>query len=149
MSTSRMNTEERYRQLLDSYGADPSKWPSDTPEDFHHWALNTENGKTHLQTAREVDQLLQQQLALQKAPSHLFGAILADASNLQEKQGGFRALIQLFSPKPLGGFIAAACLGILIGTYSPNILSQTDTTSIDDISLSNVTIDWGGESING
>ncbi len=149
MSKSLTDNEARYRQLLESYGADPAKWPSDTAEDVHRWTSSSENGKIHLKAAEESDHLLQQQFELRKAPSHLMGAILADASKLQEKQSAFQAFIQLLSPKPLSGFIAAACIGILLGAYSPNILSQDEINITDDISLSNVTIDWGGENING
>lgn len=149
MSKSRINNEARYRQLLESYGADPSKWPSTTAEELRDWTSGSEDGKAHLQAAEEIDLLLEQQFEPRKAPSHLMGAILADASKLQEKQNAFHALLQIFSPKPLSGFVAAACVGILLGTYSPNILSQNETVNVDDISLSNITIDWGGESTNG
>ena len=108
--------------LLDTYGADPARWPAEDPRRAAAWAL-LESGdaraRQSLAAAGALDRALDS--VTPPAPSAaLTGAVLLAA---QRPEPGLRARIDRFRQpallKPVGALACATLLGIAVGVWSP------------------------------
>lgn len=109
---------ERFARLLDSYGADPERWPAAEREGARElFATSSEAAEMHKRAAA-LDGLLGQASSLEPSPE-LVARILAAAS-----PPGWRRLAQEFWPfgplwRPLSALAASALLGVAVGIAAP------------------------------
>ncbi|WP_169567162.1 hypothetical protein [Sneathiella limimaris] len=147
MTQSETEKMNRLNHLLDSYGADPEKWPEADRALYSLIATNPALSD-RLAEAKAVDLFLNQ-VAPQSAPAFLMGKVMADAEETLTSPSLRDFLRDLLSPAPIGGLIAAACLGILIGSYSLEFLIQDNLQSYDALTQSGSVSDWFGDLNNG
>ncbi len=109
---------ERFGQLLESYGADPRRWPEAEREGAQALLVSSPEAARMRERAAALDGLLGQASSLEPSPE-LVARILAAAS-----PPGWRRLTREFWPfgplwRPLSALAASALLGVAVGIAVP------------------------------
>ncbi len=136
-------TDDRARLLLEAYGADPARWPSDERAVLHRWTQDSAAGRAALAEARALDALLDQAFATDPVTptgeAALKDRILADAARFagahRPKAGGvvsglgsvmrhLEDTVRLLVPVPAGWHPAAVlgcsmAVGLTLGLIVP------------------------------
>ena len=133
-----MLTKERFKALLEAYGADIARWPGAERLAAHAYAETAAEAGALLAEARRIDALLAAVPAPQPSPA-LEAAILAqirDAKQARKAGPGvaLTGLLQTLWPraavwKPASVFASALVLGALIGVDLFGTLSVSDAGS--------------------
>jgi len=106
------------RQLLESYGADPARWPDDRRQTALRCLEKSAEARALQDEAAGLDATLDRAVAPAPAPE-LMAAILAAAS--EPKPHFWTVPLWPFGPiwKPVSALAAAAMLGIVAGSFVP------------------------------
>lgn len=143
------NKQDRLKTVLSAYGSKKAHWPAQERNELNATLEATEELQTLYNEEQELDEFLDRHSSEISAPASLMGAVLGNATGLHEKKGmSFKGIIDLFL-KPVSGLALAACLGVLIGFSSPNILITSSDSNFDELSLSDTIEDWQLENNNG
>lgn len=126
----------RYRTILEAYGADPARWPSGEREAALRLASTDPMARQLLDEAREADREIEN--ALDFLPEFTPSAALRDTVLAAAPRAvvtafatgpapasagmGLRELLWPFGPlwRPAVGFAASAMLGVIFGAYVPD-----------------------------
>jgi hypothetical protein len=121
----------RFEALLDAYGAEPRRWPADRRAASESLLARSPEAQALHAAARRLDGLLDA-AAVEPAPAHLIGRVLAAAPKPAAARGGWIA--GLF--KPAAGIALAAVLGLgLGGVISPFGAANGDVADAESITL--------------
>lgn len=113
------------RRLLDSYGADPARWPAERRQAALQYLEGSAEARALRDEAASLDAALDQAAAPAPAPE-LMAAILTAATAPRPR---FWAVpIWPFGPawKPVSALAAAAILGIVAGSLVPGPFTSRD-----------------------
>ena len=115
----------RLSRLLDSYGADPARWPDDRRQAALQYLGRSTEARALRDEAARLDATLDRAVAPAPAPE-LMAEILAAAT---ERKPPFWAVpLWPFGPiwKPVSALAAAAMLGIAAGSFVPGPFTSSD-----------------------
>ncbi len=115
-------TPERFRAIIEAYGAEPQRWPATERAAAEDFARGSLEANALLLREAELDDLLGR-YRVQSPGSALTGAVVASAPPFQKSSSGY--LLKGF------GFIGAGLAGAIAGAllmmmYTPPAPSLTD-----------------------
>ncbi len=113
------------RRLLDSYGADPGRWPAERRQAALHYLEGSAEARALRDEAAGLDEALDRATAPAPAPQ-LMAAILAAATAPRPRF--WAASLWPFGPiwRPVSALAAAAILGIVAGSLVPGPFTSRD-----------------------
>ncbi|TNE37348.1 MAG: hypothetical protein EP348_05895 [Alphaproteobacteria bacterium] len=131
---------DRFKTVVDAYGARESTWPEADLPHMRRLLATSDVARSLLRQEEKFDFLLHEESTGARASSALLGRVLADAEAANRGP-----LFKIFWPfgaiwKPASGLVMAACLGIVIGFASPNIIGNSDDLSLDEPSFTGATM---------
>lgn len=131
---------ERFKAVVETYGAREEAWPAADHEMMQRLLETSDVARSLLRQEKKFDLLLQEQSRPIVASSDLLGRVLVNAEDIN--QGSlFRSLWPFGSLwQPAAGMAVAACIGILLGFSSPNILNNGDEYTLNDTMFSGGTM---------
>lgn len=143
------NKQDRLKTVLTAYGSKEAHWPAEERDKLSSMLdISDELQKLHKEE-QDLDDFLERHSGKISASASLMGAVLGDAARLHEKKSmSLKGIMGLFL-KPVSGLALAACLGVLMGFSSPNILVTSNDLNLDELSLSDTIEDWQLENNNG
>ncbi len=143
MTHNQATNMNRLKTVLEAYGASEVAWPASERENLKDLLIQSEDAQVLLKQAQILDQLIDSKSTNLTAPSSLIGAIMEDAESQLRLpvKWSLRAFLRPFL-KPASGLFAAACLGVLIGFSSPNLLVSYEDVNFDDLSVSDTVLEW-------
>lgn len=120
----------RFEALLDAYGAAPKRWPRDRRAWAEALRARSREAQALHASAARLDALLDT-AAVEPAPAHLIGRVLAAAPSAARGNSWFGGLF-----KPAAGLAFAAVLGLALGgVVSPFASSNGDLADAESITL--------------
>jgi hypothetical protein len=121
----------RFGALLDAYGAEPRRWPSDRRAAAEALLARSHEAQALQAAALRLDGLLDT-AAVEPAPAHLIGRVIAAAPRAAApRTSWFAALL-----KPAAGLAFAALLGLGLGSLvSPFAASAGDIADTESVTL--------------
>ena len=141
MSEAQMMTAERFKTLLEAYGAEIARWPDAERLAAHAYAQSAPEAGARLAEAAQLDAVLAA-LPAPALPAGLEAAILAEARKLgpARKAGAAAALggvLHALWPraalwKPASIFASALVLGALIGVNLFGLLASSEMSIAHD-----------------
>ncbi|MAZ04615.1 MAG: hypothetical protein CMN56_15885 [Sneathiella sp.] len=130
----------RFKAVVETYGARVESWPKADLHMMKRLLSSSDVARSLLRQETKFDQLLSDESKPIVAPSGLMGRVLMNAEDIN--QGSFLKSLWPFGSiwQPAAGMAMAACIGILLGFTSPNILENSDEFALNDPSFSGATI---------
>lgn len=123
----------RFETMLDAYGAEPRRWPADRRAEAEALLLRSPEARALRESAARLDSFLDK-AAVEPAPAHLVGRVLAAAPRPRAARGLSHWMAGLW--KPAIGLAFAAVLGVALGgVVSPFQLNVADAGEADSVSL--------------
>jgi len=109
-------SEQRFRELLDAYGADPARFPEPERRAALLLLERSETARAWLEAEREFDRQVEEALSLAVEPisPELERKLASIPARYEQKANRRGVLIRLFVPTV--AWAAAACVGLLLGT---------------------------------
>tara|TARA_R110001599_G_scaffold37184_10_gene115762 strand:+ start:1399 stop:1851 length:453 start_codon:yes stop_codon:yes gene_type:complete len=130
----------RFKTVVETYGARAESWPKADLPMMQKLLASSDVARSLLRQEAKFDQLLSDKSNPIVAPSGLMGRVLMNAEDIN--QGSFLKSLWPFGSiwQPAAGMAMAACLGILLGFTSPNILENSDEYALSEPSFSGATL---------
>ena len=138
---------DEFRTLLDAWGADPARWPSDRRAAAEALAARSDEARQLLADEAAFDALLGAEPAPEPGPA-LTASILAIPRSARQERRGFGWSFGFLPALPrFAGLTAAAVMGFYIGTTSlfqpgQSMTAEAETVNISDYVFGD-TIDAG------
>ncbi len=131
---------ERFKAVVEAYGAQENAWPAEDLPMMERLLSSSDVARSLLRQEQKFDQLLQDLSQPVTHSSDLLGRVLVSAEDVNP--GPFLKSLWPFGSiwQPAVVMAMAACLGILIGFASPNILSNGDEYALNDTFFSGGTM---------
>jgi hypothetical protein len=126
----------RFRALLASYGADVARWPEGERAQARAFATTSREAALWLEEERRLDALLDGAPGMAPSPSLLRRVAEIPARNVRsawQPFGGAR--------RWLAGALAAAAMGAIVGSVTPDSSNVADASIVDDLSP----LSWAGD----
>lgn len=121
----------RFEALLDAYGAEPRRWPADRRAAAEALLARSAEARAMQASAARLDALLDT-AAIEPAPAHLVGRVIAAAPQPKVARGGWFAGWL----KPATGLAFAAVLGLALGGFvSPFDAGSAELADADSVTL--------------
>ena len=139
---------DRFEQVINSYGANPDRWPEGEREGLLALLKTHPHLRAFVQMEAAVDEYLTQDLADLHASGALTARLQQEAMRLHGPSSFWKDLFGAGLFRPAAGLMTAALLGIMIGWYSPTILPDDDI-SFDELAISDSLLEWEQENDNG
>ncbi len=124
----------QFEALLDAYGAEPRRWPAERRAEAEALLARSAEARALHEGAARLDALIDT-AAVEPAPAHLIGRVIAAAPRPQARRNGWFAGWL----KPAAGLAFAAVLGLALG----GIVSPFDTGSGELADADSVTLAIG------
>jgi hypothetical protein len=115
---------ERFRTLVEAYGANPARWPEAERVAALLFAEQSAEARAALQEATAFDRLLDE-AETQPATRALEDRILA--SFPERKRGAFAALVERVRWIPAAAVACSLVLGLAVGAALPSLAGVRDT----------------------
>ncbi|WP_373086067.1 hypothetical protein [Sneathiella sp.] len=127
----------RFKAVLDAYGADENRWPAEDIPMMNKLQASSDVARSLLRQEEKFDAILKNEAQL-TAPSALLGRVLKNAEDAN--RGSIFRIIWPFGSfwQPASGLVMAACVGIVLGLASPNILDNGDDVALDEPSFNGI-----------
>ena len=120
----------RFEALLDAYGAEPRRWPADRRAAAEALLARSAEAQALHAAAARLDSLIDT-AAVESAPAHLVGRVIAAAPQPRARGGWFGGWL-----KPAGGLAIAAVLGLALGGFvSPFDAGSGELADADSVAL--------------
>lgn len=131
---------DRFKTVVETYGAREDAWPAADLPAMQRLLETSDVARSLLRQETKFDLLLQEQSRPIVASSDLLGRVLANAEDIN--QGSFLRSLWPFGSiwQPAAGIAVAACIGILLGFTSPNILDNVEDYTLNDTVFSGGTM---------
>jgi hypothetical protein len=115
---------ERFKAVIDSYGSHKAAWPAADKPLMEKLLKSSDVARSMLRQEEKFDVLLSSGDQSVSPSSALLSRVLNDAD--VENRG---SILKIFWPfgsiwQPASGLVMAACIGVIIGISSPNILDS-------------------------
>ncbi|MCF8467602.1 MAG: hypothetical protein K9G33_09395 [Sneathiella sp.] len=130
----------RFKAVVETYGAREDAWPAADLPLMRKLLSSSDVARSLLRQEEKFDQLLQSDARPITAPSALLSRILEGAEDAN--RGSILKILWPFGSiwQPASGLLMAACIGVLLGLASPNILDYSDDLSLDEAAFSGGTM---------
>ncbi|WP_334130325.1 hypothetical protein [Sneathiella sp.] len=127
---------ERFKSVVETYGAREEAWPAADLPMMQRLLETSAVARSLLRQETKFDLLLQQESRIPPASAALLGRVLRSAEDVN--RGSFLKSLWPFGSlwQPAAGMAMAACLGILLGFASPDILSSPEEDSLNALVFS-------------
>ena len=121
----------RFEALLDAYGAEPRRWPADRRAAADALLARSAEARALQAAAARLDALIDT-AAIEPAPAHLMGRVIAAAPRARApRKGWFAGWL-----KPSAGLAFAAVLGLALGgVVSPFGAGNGELADADSVTL--------------
>ncbi|MCC3304186.1 hypothetical protein [Sneathiella sp. HT1-7] len=131
---------ERFKAVVETYGAEVKAWPLEDLPMMERLLASSDVARSLLRQEQKFDQLLQDLSLPAHHSSDLLGRVLVSAEEVNP--GPLLKSLWPFGSiwQPAAGMAMAACLGILLGFTSPNILSDGDEYALNSTFFSGSTM---------
>ena len=131
---------ERFKAIVETYGARENAWPKDELPLMEKLLSSSDVARSLLRQEQKFDQLLQDLSRPETTSSDLLGRVMMNAEEINP--GPLLKSLWPFGSiwQPAAGMAMAACLGILLGFTSPNILASGDDYAQNDTFFSGDTM---------
>ena len=131
---------ERFKTVVETYGAEVKAWPVEELPMMERLLASSDVARSLLRQEQKFDQLLSDLSKPAHHSSDLLGRVLVNAEEINP--GPILKSLWPFGSiwQPAAGMAMAACLGILLGFASPNLLSSGDTYALNDTFFSGGTM---------
>jgi hypothetical protein len=131
---------ERFKIVVETYGAREKAWPAEDLPLMHRLLASSDVARSLLRQEQKFDQLLKDLSQPAYHSSDLLGRVLVNAE--ETNPGPFLKSLWPFGSiwQPAAGMAMAACLGILLGFASPNLLSSGEEYTLNDTYFSGGTM---------
>jgi hypothetical protein len=125
-----MMTNDRFKELLDAYGADPARWPQSEREAALAFAKSSDEARRLLDEAAALDRLIDLADTAAVTPA-LQARILAAFP--QPRRAGVIASLMPGRPTwiPITALAASLLLGLGVGTFVPTLAGIGDPQGQD------------------
>lgn len=121
----------QFEALLDAYGAEPRRWPAERRAQSEALLARSAEAQALHAAAARLDALIDT-AAVESAPAHLIGRVIAAAPPPKAARGGWFAGWL----KPAAGLAFAAMLGLALGGFvSPFDAGSGDLADADSVTL--------------
>ncbi|HKQ69579.1 MAG TPA: hypothetical protein VJT73_09580 [Polyangiaceae bacterium] len=134
-------TEPRFRELLQAYGADFTRWPASLREAAEAFAVARPASATWVDEQRAVDRLLDDAPALDPSPALLRSIAEIPLRHPVAENSGFEPFARFRTA--LFGFALAAAMGVFAGFAVPE--ADDTEASWDDFSEIALALDLSEE----
>lgn len=126
---------ERFKAVVETYGAREEAWPTADLPMMQRLLETSDVARSLLRQEAKFDLLLQREAGRPQASAALLGRALKSAEEIN--QGSFLKLLWPFGSfwQPAAGMLAAACLGILLGFTTPDILATPDEDGLSALAF--------------
>ncbi|MEX1037023.1 MAG: hypothetical protein WDZ54_13815 [Sneathiella sp.] len=130
----------RFKSVVETYGAREESWPEADLPMMRKLLASSDVARSLLRQEAKLDQFLSSSSRPIEASSDLLGRVLMNAEDIN--QGSFLKSLWPFGSiwQPAVGMAMAACLGILLGFASPNILENNGEYALNEPSFSGATM---------
>ncbi|MZR30017.1 hypothetical protein [Sneathiella litorea] len=123
---------ERFKEVVEAYGAREEAWPVKDVQMMKRLQASSDVARSLLRQEQKFDQLLDDLAQPATYSSDLLGRVLVSSEDINP--GPFLKSLWPFGSiwQPAAGMAMAACLGILLGFSSPNIIDNSDEYALTE-----------------
>lgn len=138
----------QFKAVVETYGARREAWPVAEHALMDKLLASSDVARGLLRQEKKFDQLLQSDGPPLSAPSALLSRVLNDAEEVN--RGSIWQVLWPFGSlwQPASGLIMAACIGIVLGISSPNILNGSGDLALDEPAFGDTMFDLEYENGN-